>query len=310
MTIAPTLRVAFMGTPDFAVVALDALHQAGHTIVAVYCQPPKPAGRGHQVQKTPVHHKAEELGLPVYTPISLRDPSEQKRFATLDLDVAVVAAYGLILPQAILDAPRQGCINIHGSLLPRWRGAAPIQRAILAGDTQSGITIMQMDAGLDTGAILLHDRVQITSQTTAQSLHDDLAIMGGKLIIQTLSDLIGGKLNPIPQTSEKATYAAKLTREDGRIDWNKPAEEIDCQLRALVPWPGCSFMINGETLKVIRAQIIDTPSSPAGTLLDDQFTVACETKALRLISVQRAGKAATDGASLLRGLRLPIGLRL
>ncbi|MDE2030536.1 MAG: methionyl-tRNA formyltransferase [Alphaproteobacteria bacterium] len=303
------LRIAFMGTPDFAVAALNALHDAGHDIAAVYCQPPKPAGRGHHVQKTPVHRCAEELGLEVRTPKSLRNEEEQERFRALNLDVAVVAAYGLILPKAILDAPKHGCINIHGSLLPRWRGAAPIQRAILAGDTESGITTMQMDEGLDTGAMLLRESVAITPQTTAQSLHDALATTGGRLIVQTLDDMTAGKLHPVPQPEEGVTYAAKLTREDGRIDWNKPAAEIERQLRALHPWPGCFFTLNGETIKLLAAEIVDKTGS-AGTLLDDTFTVSCGTGALRLLSVQRAGKAATDGASLLRGLRLPIGTKL
>jgi len=303
------LRIAFMGTPDFAVTAFQALHQAGHEIVAVYCQPPKPAGRGQQVQKTPVHLAAEALGIPVHTPKTLRDPVEQAHFTALNLDVAVVAAYGLILPQAILSAPRHGCLNIHGSLLPRWRGAAPIQRAMLAGDTETGITIMQMDAGLDTGAMLLKDNAPIAAQTTAQSLHDTLAEMGGRLIVQALDDLAAGKLHPIAQPETGATYASKLTREDGKIDWAKPAYEIERQIRALHPWPGCFFAINGETIKLLAATIVDLYGE-AGTLLDDQFTVACGEQALRLISVQRPGKTPTDGASLLRGLRLPLGSRL
>ena len=303
------LRIAFMGTPDFAVTALEALHQARHTIVAVYCQPPKPAGRGQQVQKTPVHLAAEALGIPVHTPKTLRDPVEQEKFAALNLDVAVVAAYGLILPQAILSAPKQGCLNIHGSLLPRWRGAAPIQRAMLAGDTETGITIMQMDAGLDTGAMLLKGSVPITDQTTAQSLHDALAQMGGELIVQTLNDLAAGKLAPIAQPESGATYASKLTREDGKIDWAKPAYEIERQIRALHPWPGCVFSLKEETVKLLAATVVDM-SGEAGTLLDDQFTIACGAQALRLLTVQRAGKTPTDGASLLRGLRLAVGTRL
>jgi len=309
MTHPTPLRIGFMGTPDFAVVALDALHRAGHTIVAAYCQPPKPAGRGHQVKKTSVHIAAEKLGIPVHTPKTLRDMAEQEKFAALDLDVAIVAAYGLILPPAILNAPKYGCINIHGSLLPRWRGAAPIQRAILAGDTETGITIMQMDAGLDTGAMLIRDSVAITPQTTAQRLHDALAQMGGRLIVQTLADLAVGKLHATPQPPEGATYAAKLTREDGKIDWGQPASNIERQLRALHPWPGCFFTVNGETIKLLAAEMIDKSDTP-GRLIDDQFTVACGIGALRLKTVQRAGKSAIDGASLLRGLRLPTGSSL
>lgn len=302
-------RLAFMGTPDFAVAALKALHAAGHDFAAVYCQPAKPAGRGQQVHKTPVHRVAEDLGIEVRTPKTLRDPVEQKKFADLKLDVAVVAAYGLILPKAILDAPKHGCINIHGSLLPRWRGAAPIQRALLAGDNETGITIMQMDAGLDTGPMLLKESLPITRQTTAEKLHDEMAALGARLIVEALADLAEGKLRPAPQTEDGATYAAKLTREDGHIDWTKPAVEIERQVRALTPWPGCTFTLNGETIKVLEAEVIDANGPPA-TLLDDQFTVACGKLALRLLRVQRAGKNATDGASLLCGLRLPTGTTL
>ncbi len=310
MNASTPLRLAFMGTPDFAVTALRALHAAGHKIVAVYCQPPKPAGRGHKVQKTPTHVAAEELGIDVRTPKTLRDPVEQEKFAALDLDVAVVAAYGLILPKAILDAPKHGCLNIHGSLLPRWRGAAPIQRAILAGDTKTGITIMQMDPGLDTGPMLLKESVAITDTTTAQSLHDSLAKIGGRLIVRTLQDLSAGKLIPAPQPEEGATYAQKLSREDGVIDWMKPAADIARQLRALSPWPGCTFTLNGEAIKVLRATVVADKKGSPGALLDETFTVACGKEALRLDLVQRAGKAATDGASFLRGLRLPTGSTL
>ena len=303
------LRIAFMGTPDFAVAALRALYEAGHTIVAVYCQPPKPAGRGQQVQKTPVHVAAEALGIEVRTPKSLRDAAEQEKFAALKLDVAVVAAYGLILPQAILSAPAHGCLNIHGSLLPRWRGAAPIQRAMLAGDNETGITIMQMDAGLDTGTMLLKGSVAITEETTAQGLHDALAEMGGRLIVKALEDLAAGKLTPVAQPDEGATYAKKLSREEGKIDWAMPAREIARQMRALNPWPGCFFTLSGETVKLLAARVVDR-AGEAGVLLDEDFTVGCGEQALRLESVQRPGKKATDGASLLRGLRLPVGTRL
>jgi methionyl-tRNA formyltransferase len=304
------LRIAFMGTPDFAVAALSALHQAGHDIAAVYCQPPKPAGRGQQVHKTPIHLAAEALGLEFRTPKSLRNPEEQAQFAALNLDVAVIAAYGLILPQAILSAPRHGCINIHGSLLPRWRGAAPLQRAILAGDTETGITIMQMDAGLDTGAMLIKDSLPITAQTTAQSLHDAMADMGARLIVQALDDLATGKLQATPQPEQGVTYASKLTREDGKIEWSNSASDIERQLRALHPWPGCFFILNGETVKLLSAEIIPEKSGAPGTLLDDKLTIACSKQSLRLLSVQRPGKKPTDGASLLRGLRIAVGSRL
>lgn len=299
------LRLAFMGTPDFAVPALLALHKAGHNIVAVYSQPPKPAGRGQQIKKTPVHITAEALGIDVRTPKTLRNTDEQKLFANLNLDIAVVAAYGLILPQAILDAPKKGCLNIHASLLPRWRGAAPIQRAILAGDTETGITIMQMDAGLDTGAMLLVEKTPITDATTAGSLHDTLMGIGGRLIVKALEDLTEGTIKPTPQPADGVTYAAKLTREDGRIDWSKSAIEIERQIRGLQPWPGCFFMLGDEAIKIMAAEIREA-RGPVGTLLDNQFTVACGQQALRLTKIQRAGKNPTDGASFLRGQRLPM----
>ncbi|HEU0117950.1 MAG TPA: methionyl-tRNA formyltransferase [Alphaproteobacteria bacterium] len=303
------LRIAFMGTPDFAVPGLRALKDAGHDIVAVYSQPPKPAGRGQQIQKSPMHRAGEEMGIPVHTPKSLRNAEEQKIFTDLKLDIAVVAAYGLILPKAILDAPKFGCLNIHASLLPRWRGAAPIQRAILAGDSQSGVTIMQMDEGLDTGAMLLADKVAITDKTTAGSLHDDLMAMGSKLIIKAVEGRANGTLKATPQPEAGVTYAAKLTREDGRIDWSKSASEIERQIRGLQPWPGCFFMLGNEAIKVQGAEIADKSGTP-GTLLADDFTVACGEKSLRLTSVQRAGKNATDGASFLRGQRISIGQKL
>lgn len=304
------LRIAFMGTPDFAVPALKALHDAGHDIAAVYSQPPKPAGRGHHIKKSPAHETAEALGIPVHTPQSLRNTEEQKIFSDLNLDVAIVAAYGLILPKAILDAPKYGCINIHASLLPRWRGAAPIQRSILAGDTETGITIMQMDEGLDTGAMLLQEKTPITASTTAGSLHDELMAMGGRLIITALDGLSAGKIKPTPQPEAGVTYAAKLTRENGRINWTKSAEEIERQIRGLKPWPGCFFMMGSEAIKILSAEIISEKKGDAGTLLDDQFTVACGQQALRLTKIQRAGKNPTDGASFLRGQRIAIGTKL
>ena len=309
------LRIAFMGTPDFAVAALRALIAAGHDVVAVYAQPPKPAGRGHQVQKTPVHIAAEESGIAVFTPKTLRDAAEQQKFAALNLDVAVVAAYGLILPRAVLDMPRFGCINIHASLLPRWRGAAPIQRSILAGDAESGVTIMQMEAGLDTGAMLLADKCPITPTTTAGSLHDALAAMGARLIVPVLESVAAGTLKPVPQPADGVTYAAKLTRDDGRIDWQKPAVEIDRQIRGLQPWPGCFFMLGNEPVKLLATEIVpDSTGKPAGTIIADDFTVACgqgnDGGALRLLRVQRAGKNATDGASFLRGQRIEVGYKL
>ncbi len=300
------MKIAFMGTPDFAVPALRALKAAGHDIAAVYCQPPKPAGRGQDIRKTPVHLAAEETGLSVRTPKTLKTAEEQEYLSSLKLDAIVVAAYGLILPQAVLDSPRFGCLNIHGSLLPRWRGAAPIHRAILAGDKETGITIMQMEAGLDTGPMLLKGSVPITNESTASSLHDALAEMGARLIVEALAKLEKGNLPATPQPEEGATYAAKLTREDGVIDWTRPAADLERQIRALNPWPGSFFKMGEETIKVLKAASV-IGSGKAGELLDDAFTVACGDGALRLLLVQRAGKKPTDGEAFLRGLRLAKG---
>ncbi|MDQ2104309.1 methionyl-tRNA formyltransferase [Azospirillum isscasi] len=305
------LRLVFMGTPDFAVPSLRALADAGHEVVCVYSQPPRPAGRGQQVQKSPVHRFAEERGIPVRTPKSLRNAEAQAEFADLKTDAAVVAAYGLILPQPVLDAPRLGCLNVHGSLLPRWRGAAPIQRSILAGDAETGITIMQMDIGLDTGAMLLKDAVAITAETTASSLHDALADMGARLIVQALDGLAEGRLTAEPQPEEGVTYAAKLTREDGRLDWTRDAAFVERQVRALTPWPGCWFDIKGERIKVLKAEPAPEARKAApGTLLDDRLTIACTDGAVRLTLVQRPGKGPVDGAAFLRGFALPVGTLL
>jgi methionyl-tRNA formyltransferase len=297
-----------MGTPDFAASSLRALIDAGHDVVCVYSQPPRPAGRGHQVQRSPVHVLAEDWGIPVRTPKSLRNAEAQAEFAALDLDCAVVAAYGLILPQPVLDTPRMGCLNIHASLLPRWRGAAPIQRAILAGDAETGVTIMQMDAGLDTGAMLLKGSVPITGQTTAGSLHDALADMGSGLIVQALDGLAEGRLTAEPQPNEGVTYAAKLSRDDGRLDWTQPADFIERQVRALNPWPGVWFDLGRERIKVLAAEPAPgTPGAAPGTLLDGNLTVACADGAVRLTRVQRPGKAPVDGAAFLRGFNVNVG---
>lgn len=301
------IRIAFMGTPDFSVSALRVLHNAGHDIACVYCQPPKPAGRGRNERPSPVQIEAENLGLKVRTPLNFRDEDEKKFFADLNLDIAVVAAYGLLLPKAVLDAPKLGCINIHASLLPRWRGAAPIQRAMLAGDTETGITIMQMDAGLDTGAMLMKEKVSISDDTTSDMLQDKLSSLGADMILCALDGLANKTLVPVAQSEDGATYAAKLTRADGLIDWSQPADVIERQVRALNPWPGVSFICEYEQIKVLEAKIVADMSGAAGSLLDDKFTVACGKHALRLVTVQRAGKKSTDGASLLRGLRINIG---
>jgi len=300
------MRLAFMGSPDFAVPALRALHEAGHAIAAVYCQPARPAGRGQAARRCPVHVAADDLDLPVRTPPRLRrDAEAQAAFAALDLDVAVVAAYGLILPPAMLDAPRRGCFNIHASLLPRWRGAAPIQAAILAGDAATGITIMQMDPGLDTGPMLLSRSVPIGPRTTTALLHDTLAPMGAALILQALSSVHA----PRPQPEAGATYAPKLSREDGRIDWSKPAASIDRQVRAFDPWPGTFSTLRGIPLKVLEAQAVDRSGVP-GMVLDGALTVACGTGAVRLLRVQLAGKGPLGSAAFLRGHPVPPGLTL
>jgi methionyl-tRNA formyltransferase len=302
------LRLAFMGTPDFAVPGLAALVEAGHEIACVYSQPPRPAGRGHRVRPSPVHRFAEERGISVRTPRTLRGPEEQEAFRALDLDAAVVAAYGLILPRPVLEAPRLGCLNIHGSLLPRWRGAAPIQRAILEGDRETGITIMQMDEGLDTGAMLLREAVPIGPRTTASELHDTLAGLGARLVVNALDGLASGTLSPVPQPADGVTYAAKLHRDEGRIDWTRPMAAIDRQVRALDPWPGVWFDAGGERIKVLEAEPVpDAPRAAPGTVLDDRLTVACGDGAVRARKVQRAGKAPVDGAAFLRGFRLPEG---
>jgi methionyl-tRNA formyltransferase len=297
------MRLAFMGSPDFAVPALLGLHGAGHEIAAVYCQPPRPAGRGYALRPCPVQIASERLGLDVRTPTRLRaDPTAQQAFAALRLDAAVVAAYGLILPRAMLNAPKQGCLNIHASLLPRWRGAAPIQAAVLAGDAETGVTIMQMDAGLDTGPMLLREAVPIAGTTTAADLHDALAAIGARLILRTLAE----DPPPMPQPADGVTYAPKLTRDAGRIDWTHDAVAIERQVRAFDPWPGTFTILRGATLKVLAATLAKG-SGPPGTVLDARMTVACGTGALRLTRVQLAGRPAMAPDAFLRGHPVPPG---
>ena len=295
-----------MGSPDFAVPALRALHAAGHEIAAVYCQRPKPAGRGYALRPCPVQVEAERLGLPVRTPARLRgNAAEQAALAALGLDAAVVAAYGLILPEAILQAPLRGCLNIHASLLPRWRGAAPIQAAVLAGDSEAGVTIMQMDAGLDTGPMLLQEAVPITGTTTAAILHEMLAELGARLILRVLVEAPA----PVPQPESGATYAPKLSRESGRIDWNHGALLIERQVRAFDPWPGTFTMLRGSVLKVMAAELAVGSGHP-GLTLDDRLTVSCGSGALRLMRVQLAGRPAMAAEAFLRGHPVPVGTQL
>ncbi len=302
-----------MGTPVISVAVLAALIEAGHEIVAAYSQPPRKAGRGMALQKSPVQQFAEARGIEVRTPVSLKSEEEQQAFADLSLDVAIVVAYGLLLPGPILDAPRLGCLNMHASLLPRWRGAAPIQRAIMAGDAQSGVMIMQMDEGLDTGAVLSGVRVPITSETTADSLHDQLAAVGAPLMVQTMEALAEGKLIAQAQPDEGITYARKIDKAEAMIDWSHPAVELDRQIRGLSPFPGAFFEMTRrgkrERVKVLRAQPVSGDGAP-GTLLDDALTIACGEGALRLLEVQRAGKSRVLAADFLRGLSLPVGENL
>lgn len=297
------MRLVFMGSPDFAVPALRSMHQAGHTIAAVYCQPARPAGRGQAIRRCPVHVAADDLELPVRTPLRLRnDKVEHAAFSDLRLDAAIVAAYGLILPQTMLDAPRIGCLNIHASLLPRWRGAAPIQAALLAGDEATGITIMQMDAGLDTGPTLLRESIPITPASTSALLHDQLAEIGARLILQALAR----PGQPEPQLDQDATYAPKLTRQDGRIDWTLPFAAIERQVRAFDPWPGTFTTIRGDVLKILAAEPAEA-AGPPGTVLGKDLTVACGRGAIRLTRVQLAGRGALAAGDFLRGHPIPPG---
>lgn len=298
------MRVVFMGTPDFAACALAALIEAGHEIVAVYSQPPRPAGRGQDLRKSPVQQLAEKHGLAVLTPVSLKDAEAQAAFVAHRADVAVVAAYGLLLPRVLLAAPKFGCLNIHASLLPRWRGAAPIQRAILAGDAETGITIMQMDVGLDTGPMLKRGAVKIAHEMNAGALHDALAGLGAKLIVETLSEL------PLPATDQPAdgvTYAAKISPAEAKLDWKISATMLERAVRAFAPMPGAWCLLpDGERLKVLEAEMVPGSGAP-GTLLDDNLSVACGSGALRLLLVQKAGKKPMRADEFQRGVKLVRG---
>ena len=301
------MRVIFMGTPDFAAEALAAVHAAGHEIAAVYTQPPRPAGRGKAPRPSPVQAAAETLGLPVRHPVSLKPAEEQDAFAALGAEVAVVAAYGLILPRPILAAPARGCLNIHASRLPRWRGAAPIQRAIMAGDAETGIAIMQMEPGLDTGPVLLERRTPIGAEETAGELHDRLAALGAEAIVEALARL--DDLAPVPQPEDGVTYAAKIDKAEARVDWSRPAEEVDRLIRGLSPVPGAWTEIAGQRVKLLGARLAEG-SGAAGEVLDDAFTVACGTGAVQVTRAQREGRGPQDAAAFLRGLAVPRGTRL
>ncbi len=292
-----------MGSPTFAVPTLDALVAAGHEVAAVYCQPPRPAHRGKRLQPTAVHARAEQLGLEVRTPARLRSPEEQEAFAALGAEMAVVAAYGLILPQPILDAPARGCVNVHASLLPRWRGAAPIHRAILAGDAVTGVTIMQMEAGLDTGPMLLRGELPV-GRRNAGELTDALARLGARLMADYLADPAARP--PVPQPEEGVTYAAKIDKAEARVDWSGAAEQVERQVRAFAPAPGAWFEVAGERLKLLAAEIADGNGSP-GEVLDDRLTVVCGNGAIRPTLLQRAGRGPMSPADLLRGFPVALG---
>ena len=293
-----------MGTPEFSVPVLDALVEAGHVIAAVYCQPPRPSGRGKKERPTPVHARAIELGLDVRHPVSLKGAAEQAEFATLNADAAVVVAYGLILPQAILDAPKYGCLNIHASLLPRWRGAAPIHRAIMSGDSESGVCIMQMEAGLDTGPVLLREATAIGEEETTAQLHDRLSAMGAALVVDALSRL--ADLTADPQPEAGVTYATKIDKSEARIDWSETAEEVDRKIRGLSPFPGAWCEFDGERLKLLSSRL-SAGKGTAGEVLDDTLTIACGTGAIEVLTLQRAGKGAQPRDVFLRGMDIPKG---
>ena len=300
------MRIIYMGTPDFAVPALDALKKAGHDIVAVYSQPPRPAGRGKALRPSPVHSRAQELGIEVRTPISLKDEAVQAEFAAFKADAAVVAAYGLILPRAVLEAPRLGCLNIHASLLPRWRGAAPIQRAILAGDNLSGVTIMDMEAGLDTGPMRAKHVTPIEDKT-AGVLTQELAEAGAALMVEVLDDL--SLHPPVPQPEEGVTYASKVDKAEARIDFARDAHQVERQVRAFNPFPGAFFEYRGERFRVLAAHA-EPQEGPTGELLDNSLLIGCGHGAIRPTLIQRAGKGAMSAGELLRGYDMPAGSRV
>lgn len=297
------MRLVFMGTPDFAVETLKALDRAGHEIACVYSQPPRPAGRGLAERPSPVHAFAASQGVEVRTPVSLKAPEEQSRFAELKPDAAVVVAYGLLLPKPVLDAPRLGCFNVHASLLPRWRGAAPIQRAIMSGDAETGVTIMRMEEGLDTGPMCKVGRLAITPETTAQSLHDGLAALGARLMAEVLAQ---GSIACEAQPAEGVTYARKIDKAEARIDFRASAEAVRNHIHGLSPFPGAWFEVNGTRLKVLLCEVVEGNGTP-GTFIDDHLAIACGTGAIRLLKLQREGKGAMEADDFLRGFPIPQG---
>ena len=305
------MRLAFMGTPAFAAPVLSELVAAGHDIAAVYSRAPTPSGRGHKLQPSPVHKLAEELGLEVRTPKNFKATETVEAFSTLDLDAAIVVAYGLILPQALLDAPRHGCLNLHASLLPRWRGAAPIQRAIMAGDKVTGVQVLRMEAGLDTGPVLLSETVEIASTDTAARLQDKLSIVAAGLAPRALAALSRGALVETPQAEDGVTYAHKISSDEARVDWSRPAAAVDCHIRGLSPFPGAWFEAKGERVKVLMSSVLQDSGAPGEVLkADGRVVVACGDGAVSLATLQRAGKRAQDAETFLRGFSLAPGDRL
>ncbi len=300
------MRLIFMGTPEFSAFALRALIAAGHEIVCVYSQPPRPKGRGHEVQKQPVHLLAESLGIEVRTPLTLKSAVEQQKFAALKADAAVVVAYGLLLPKPILDAPKFGCFNIHASLLPRWRGAAPIQRAIMAGDAQSGVAIMKMEEGLDTGPVMKMQAVSITAETTAATLHDELATLGARLMVEVLQN---PSAPAMPQSDDGVTYAKKIDKAEAHIDFSKSASEVRNHIHGLSPFPGAWCMAGETRLKLLNVEVVQGEGAP-GTALDEALTITCGTGAIHILKLQREGKGPMDIATFMRGFPLPKGTRL
>lgn len=301
-----TLRLAFMGSPAFALPTLQALIEAGHEIACVYSQPPRPAGRGKKERQTPVHAFAAARGVEVRTPKSLRKPEEQALFAALGLDIAIVVAYGLILPKPILDAPKYGALNLHGSLLPRWRGAAPIQRALMAGDRRTGVQVMRMEEGLDTGPILATAESPIGLDDTTQTLHDRLAQLGAELMRATLVQVERGEAREVPQSVEGVTYAHKITPAETKIDWTRPAREIDCMIRGLSPAPGAWFELDGVRVRALLSRLGQGAGAP-GEALDDNLLIACGEGAVRLLTVQREGRGPLAAGAFLRGQAVPAG---
>ena len=306
------LRIAFMGTPEFSAPTLQSLISFGHDIRAVYTQPPRPAGRGKKNKVSPVQSLAELNGLTVKTPHSLKTDEEQEYFEKLGLDAAIVVAYGLILPKTFLEVPRLGCINIHASLLPRWRGAAPIQRAIMAGDTKTGVTIMQMDEQLDTGPIFTTSEVEITDQTTSETLHQSMANLGACIINKTLKDINSKNLRAIEQSTSGISYADKLSRDEGYVDWNKSAEEIEKLVRALYPWPGAWTEIDGSRIKIFESKVIPASKQtfPPGTIIDNKLTISCGRNSLRLVRLQKQGKKIMNTEEYLNGNPISKGTNL